>query len=117
MGTRIPMYLFVSVAVVMAFACPHAKGASLLLNPGFETNGVHWGRFGNVDFADWGKETGYCGAILQGWILNGAGGFFQSVKGKPDQTYSFSVRARKEYLFQAMTVYLRLEFYDADDAT
>jgi len=35
----------------------------------------------------------------------------------PDQTYTFSIRARKEALFQAMTVYIRLEFYGADDAT
>ena len=117
MTIRTPIRFHVHVAVLMAIACLLAKGESLLINPGFETNGVNWGRRGNADFVDWGKETGNFGAILQGWILNGAGGFFQSVKGTPDQTYTFSIRARKEYLFQAVTVYTRLEFYGADDAT
>jgi hypothetical protein len=109
--------LGVFTAILAGIAGLPARGDSLLANPGFETNGVNWGRFGNVDVADWGKETGTFGAIMQGWVFNGAGGFFQSVKGTPDQTYTFSIRGRKEYLFQAMTVYIRLEFYGADDAT
>jgi hypothetical protein len=102
---------------LIAVAWTASYGEGLLSNPGFETNGVNWGRFGNADVADWGRETGNFGATLQGWIYNGAGGFFQSVRGVPDQTYRFSIRARKEALFQAMTVYIRLEFYGSDDAT
>jgi hypothetical protein len=109
--------LYVVTAILIAAAGPSARGESLLANPGFETNGVNWGRFGNADAAGWAKETGSFGVCLQGWIFNGAGGFFQSCKGIPDQTYTFSIRARKEDLFQAMTVYLRLEFYGEDDAT
>jgi hypothetical protein len=109
--------IYIHFAVFAAVACLQAHGDSLLVNPGFETNGVNWGRFGNADFADWARETGNFGATLQGWIFNGAGGFFQSVKGTADQTYTFSIRARKEQFFQSMTVYIRLEFYGADDVT
>ena len=104
-------------AILISIVGSSARADSLLANPGFETNGVNWGRFGNADVAGWAKETGNFGACLQGWILNGAGGFFQSAKGTPDKTYTFSIRARKEELFQAMTVFIRLEFYGEDDAT
>ena len=107
----------VLTAVYLTLAASHSAGDSLLANPGFESAGVNWGRFGNSEFANWGKETGGFGAALQGWVLQGAGGFFQSVKGLPDQPYTFSIRARKEPLFQAMTVYMKLEFYGEDDAT
>jgi hypothetical protein len=117
MTARTLIRFHVFTAILTSIAGLSARGDSLLINPGFETNGVNWGRFGNVDFVDWGKETGNFGATLQGWIFNGAGGFFQSVKGTPDLTYTFSIRARKEDLFQAMTVYIRLEFYGADDTT
>jgi hypothetical protein len=117
MMIRTLILFHVYVALFFAIACMDAKAECLLVNPGFETNGVNWCRFGNADFVDWGKETGNVGATLQGWIFNGAGGFFQSVKGTPDQTYTFSIRARKEVYFQAMTAYIRLEFYGADDTT
>lgn len=108
----------VVLAVVgLLLAGSSALGQQLLLNPGFETNGVHWGKFGNADFADWAKETGEYGGALQGWVWDGGGGFFQSVHAVPAATYTFSVRARKEELFQASDVYLKLEFYKEDDAT
>ena len=113
--TRIRLHA--AVALLLAMSVWPAHGESLLVNPGFETNGLNWGRFGDTDVAEWGKEEGNFGAILKGWILNGGGGFFQSVKGTAGLTYTFSIRARKEELFQATTVYIRLEFFDADDVT
>lgn len=97
--------------------CDPAVADNLLLNGGFETNGASWGKFGNADFVDWAAETGKFGAAFQGWIWNGAGGFFQSARGAAGQSYTFSVRVRKEQLFQASSVYIKLEFYQQDDAT
>ena len=112
-----PILWRLCVAVFLMLASSQAVGESLLANPGFENGGVSWGRFGNTAFANWGKESGAFGAVLQGWVFNGEGGFFQSVKGVPDQPYTFSIRAKKETLFQAMTVYMKLEFYGEDDST
>lgn len=105
-----------TVLAFLAVAAP-VMAENLLVNGGFETNGAGWGKFGNADFADWANETGSYGAAFQGWVWNGAGGFFQSVKGAAGQAYTFSIRAMKEQMFQASTVYIKLEFYQQDDAT
>ena len=113
-GLRILSAPLLALALVTV---AHALQASLLANGGFENAAAGWTRFGNVEIADWAKETGSAGLAMQGWILNGKGGIFQSVPGNPGLTYTFSVRARKEPLFQAAKVYVTLEFFAADNVT
>lgn len=106
-----------AVLAALLLASTASMAQSLLVNSGFETNGAGWGKFGNVDFVDWAKETEEFGAAMQGWVLNAAGGFFQSVKGTPGQEYKFSIRAKKESMFQASNVFVKIEFYLPDDTT
>jgi hypothetical protein len=112
-----PARTAIAVCLLLFCATTPSLGQNLLVNGGFEDNGADWCRFSNAECAEWAKETGSWGAVLQGWVMNGAGGFFQSVKGEPGLTYTLTIRARKEELFSAATVFLRLEFYKADDAT
>ena len=105
------------ILVVAFLMSPFVASAQTLVNPGFETNGTGWGKFGNVSFEEWAKETEGFGAAFQAWATNGGGGFFQSEKGMSGGKYAFSVRGKKEEYFQATNVFLRLEFYTADDTT
>jgi len=105
------------LALTLLLAATPTIALELLQNPGFEDAGKHWGKFGSVDFHDWAKQSGTYGAVLYGWTLDGEGGFFQSVPAEPGKTYTFTVRVKKESLFQADTVYLRFEFYSGDDTT
>lgn len=110
--------LSAAVAALALAACAiPASAQSLIANGGFETNGSGWLKFGNADFCDWAKQTGNCGVALQGWVFNGAGGVYQSVAGEPGLSYTFKINGLKEPLFQASQVYLRLEFYTADNTT
>jgi len=104
------------LAIALASSA-HALQTSLLANGGFENAAAGWTRFGNVEIAEWAKETGSAGLAMQGWIWNGKGGVYQSVPGNPGLTYTFSVRAKKEPLFQAAKVYVTLEFFAADNVT
>jgi hypothetical protein len=108
-------------AVLLSALCIGMPGLAVAENlvedPGFENAAGPWGKYGNVDFYDWAKESGSFGVAFQGWVPNGGGGFFQSVKGVPGATYVFRIRARKEALFDATNVYMKLEFFQADDAT
>ncbi len=117
MSTCNRLWHALGAALLLLLLNTPAGAQQLLINGGFETNGANWGKFGNADFNDWAKETGEYGGSFQGWVLNGAGGFFQSVKAVPEETYTFKIRAKKESLFQANDVYLKLEFYKDDDAT
>lgn len=98
-------------------ALPQTTPPSLLLNGGFENGAAGWTKFGNVEIAEWAKQTGVSGAAMQGWIWSGKGGLFQSVQGSPGLTYTLSVSAKKEPLFEAAKVYISLEFYTTDNAT
>ena len=73
-----------------------SQAQSILANGGFETNGTGWGSWGDVECAAWAKETGSYGAAFRGWVINGSGGFFQSVRANPDMTYTFTIRCRKK---------------------
>lgn len=109
------LLLFLAVTLLQPAAT--RAGDEMLKNPGFDTPGAAWGKWGCGDYHDWARESGAGGAALWGWVQDGAGGFFQSVPCEAGREYTFTVRMKKELLFSAAMVFVRLEFYTEDDTT
>ena len=97
------------------------SGDNLLLNPGMETDGWYWVRWGSgCDFTNAGAQSGSWCMRLEGPDNNGNyetyGGCFQDVGSvTAGELVVFSVYARKEAGFTNGDVQLRFEYRDGTD--
>ena len=112
------IHLFFGVPFLLLAFSLQARG-NLLSNAGFDDGSgpeaSNWSRFDQSGRQTWAARSGAAGGALYGWVSNNWGGLWQDVPGQSGNTwYVFSSYARAETNFNAESVCLKLEWFDAN---
>ncbi|NCC52326.1 MAG: hypothetical protein EOM20_14065, partial [Spartobacteria bacterium] len=95
----------------------------MLINAGFEegpgsaATPPGWGKYGQCGQESWAAEDGTNGVAFHGWN-SGGGGFYQTgMHADTNACYYLRIRGRGEPQFASCDIEIKLEFYQADEAT